>query len=80
MADSSKRTNGNSKIINRPYKCTVEITFPSKIDAQRAMDVLSVDNEVGERAVKFFTLLPPRQRQEGDDDKKNFIIDSILEM
>ena len=74
-SDLSKGTNGNSKNINRPCKCTVEITFPSKRDAQRAMDVLSVDKEVGDRAAKFFTLIPPRQ-----GDEEGSITDSILEM
>lgn len=30
----------------RPYKCTIDIAFPNLVDAQRAYDVLSVDEEI----------------------------------
>jgi len=34
------------------YKCSIEIKFPTDLLAQHAMDVLSVDEEIGDRVTK----------------------------
>ena len=34
------------------YKCTIEINFPSLLQAQSACEVLSVDEEIGDRVIK----------------------------
>ena len=65
-------TNSKNNIINRPYECTVEITFLSRIDAQRAIDALSMDSKVSECATKYFKFLPC--------DEENETFNSILEM
>ena len=38
----------------RPYKCQVDVTFSTFTEAKRAMDVLSVDGELGDKVVKKF--------------------------
>lgn len=42
----------------RPYKAQVEVTFPTPTQAKHAMDVLSVDGELGDKVVKTFTIAP----------------------
>ena len=34
------------------YKCSIEIKFPTDLQAQHAMEVLSVDEEIGDRVTK----------------------------
>lgn len=41
----------------RPYKCVVDVAFDSPTQAKHAMDVLSVDGELGEKVVKNFALV-----------------------
>lgn len=50
----------------RPYKCKVEVTFASPDQAKHAMDVLSVDGELGDKVVKNFALIPAEDGSEGD--------------
>lgn len=38
------------------YKCSIDIEFPSSKYAQNALDVLSVDEEIGQRITKSFLL------------------------
>jgi len=38
------------------YKCSIDIQFPSPLHAQYALDVLSVDEEIGEKVSKSFEL------------------------
>ena len=45
-----------SKPISRPYQCQVDITFPSSVDAERAYQVLSVDDEIGNRITKDYSI------------------------
>ena len=42
----------------RPYKAQVEVTFPTPTQAKHAMDVLSVDGELGDKVVKTFAIIP----------------------
>jgi len=42
---------------NKPYKCEIDITFPTKQHAQQCMDVLSVDDEIGDRVYKSFSVI-----------------------
>lgn len=42
---------------NKPYKCEIDITFPTKQHAQQCMDVLSVDDEIGDRVCKSFSVI-----------------------
>jgi len=48
----------------RPYKAQVEVIFPTPTQAKHAMDVLSVDGELGDKVVKTFAIAPST---EGDD-------------
>ena len=41
----------------RPYKCEVDVEFPTVSHARRARDVLSVDKEIGDRTVRTLTLV-----------------------
>ena len=34
------------------YKCAIEINFPSAEDAVNALEVLQVDDEIGDRVIK----------------------------
>lgn len=43
--------------IDRPYKCQIQIKFPHVEDATRALQVLEVDEEIGNRVVKNLSLL-----------------------
>jgi hypothetical protein len=49
----------------RPYKAQVEVTFPTPTQAKHAMDVLSVDGELGNKVVKTFAIVPSG---EGNDE------------
>ena len=49
----------------KPYKCTIEINFPKALHAQHAMEVLGVDEEIGNRVTKSFAVVG-----EGDQDSK----------
>lgn len=40
----------------RPYKAQVEVTFPTPTQAKHAMDVLSVDGELGDKVIKTFAI------------------------
>ena len=44
------------RIMYRPYKCEVDVQFPTAIDAKRACEVLSVDDEIGNRVTKQFSI------------------------
>ena len=54
----------------RPYKAQVEVTFPTPTQAKHAMDVLSVDGELGDKVVKTFAIAPST----GGDDKSGVIM------
>uniref|UniRef100_A0A7S2SBC7 Uncharacterized protein n=1 Tax=Eucampia antarctica TaxID=49252 RepID=A0A7S2SBC7_9STRA len=41
----------------RQYKCDIDIALPSTAHAYRAKDVLSVDQEIGDKAIKTFRIL-----------------------
>jgi len=41
----------------KPYKCEIDITFPKRKHAQQCMDVLSVDDEIGDRVCKSFSVV-----------------------
>jgi len=51
--NNANDTNDN----NKPYKCEIDITFPTKQHAQQCMDVLSVDDEIGDRVCKSFSVI-----------------------
>jgi len=54
----------------RPYKCQMDIAFPSALDSKRAMDVLSVDEEIsGDRVVKTYSVISSG----GDGGEKNVL-------
>ena len=36
----------------QPYKCSIEIKFPSALHAKNAKEVLEVDREIGDRVTK----------------------------
>jgi hypothetical protein len=40
----------------KPYKCTIEINFSEPLHAQHAMEVLNVDEEIGNRVTKSFAV------------------------
>ncbi len=44
-------------MIQRPYKCDIDIAFPSNKHAVDAKNVLSVDQEIGDKADKTFQIL-----------------------
>ena len=50
----SQSQNANKELITHPYKCEVDVTFPNDIDTKRAFEVLSVDDEIGNRVKKEF--------------------------
>ena len=49
----------------RPYKAQVEVIFPTPTQAKHAMDVLSVDGELGDKVIKTFAIAPST---EGEDE------------
>ena len=51
----------------KPYHCTIEINFAEPLHAKHAMEVLSVDEEIGNRVTKSFAV------GEGDQDSKLFV-------
>mmetsp|Transcript_28733 Transcript_28733/g.52516 ORF Transcript_28733/g.52516 Transcript_28733/m.52516 type:complete len:111 (-) Transcript_28733:399-731(-) len=66
---------------SHPYKCEVDITFPTARHAKTCMDVLSVDDEIGDRVVKSFELVSIGQAagsatsvQSNNDDIKDFAV------
>ena len=44
-------------MIDRPYKCKVDIALPSPVYAQHIKDVISVDGELGNKIVKSFSIV-----------------------
>ena len=58
-----------TEMIQRPYKCDIDITFPSNKHAMDAKNVLSVDQEIGDKAEKTFEIL-----QNSTDETKNNIL------
>ena len=60
----------NQAADRRPYKAQVEVTFPTPTQAKHAMDVLSVDGELGDKVVKTFAVAPST----GGDDKSGVIM------
>jgi hypothetical protein len=40
-----------------PYACEIDITFPTALIAEQARDVMQVDKELGDRVTKSFSLL-----------------------
>lgn len=50
--------------IERPYKCQIDLALPTATHAQHLRDVLSVDGELGNKIVKFFSV--ERASKEGD--------------
>ena len=49
----------------RPYKAQVEVTFPTPTQAKHAMDVLSVDGELGDKVIKTFAIVPSAESGDG---------------
>lgn len=49
----------------RPYKAQVEVTFPTPTQAKHAMDVLSVDGELGDKVIKTFAIVPSTESGDG---------------
>ena len=49
----------------RPYKAQVEVTFPTPTQAKHAMDVLSVDGELGDKVIKTFAIVPSAESDDG---------------
>jgi hypothetical protein len=41
-----------------PYTCDLEISFPTASHAEIVKKTLEVDREIGDRAVKTFSLMP----------------------
>eukprot|EP00558_Chaetoceros_sp_UNC1202_P006974 CAMPEP_0197241340 /NCGR_PEP_ID=MMETSP1429-20130617/7401_1 /TAXON_ID=49237 /ORGANISM="Chaetoceros sp., Strain UNC1202" /LENGTH=91 /DNA_ID=CAMNT_0042701161 /DNA_START=373 /DNA_END=648 /DNA_ORIENTATION=+ len=41
---------------DEPYKCSIDIQFLTRLHAQNAMDVLSVDKEIGDRVTKILAV------------------------
>lgn len=50
------RTKSINDTTTAPYQCEVELRFPSNHVAQMAKDVLSVDEEVGDKTWKTFSI------------------------
>jgi len=50
----------------RPYKCVVDVVFDSPTRAKHAMDVLSVDGELGDKVVKNFAIVSSEGGSEDD--------------
>ena len=44
----------NEKIIERPYQCQLDISFPTSQQALHAKEVLEVDGEIGDQITKSF--------------------------
>jgi hypothetical protein len=56
--------------LQRPYKCEIDIAFPSELFCKYTKDVLSVDEEInGEKVVKTFSLVSSNQH----DGKLNIL-------
>jgi len=51
-----------------PYKCEIEVTFPSPVQARRAKSVLEVDGELGDKVIKTFSLSKSTQASSMDSD------------
>lgn len=51
------------------YSCEIEVTFPTARHAQQVLQVLQVDQEIGERATKTLSLFSAgKGNGEGDGD------------
>lgn len=57
--------------ISRPYKSTVHIALPSIQYAQHLKDVVAVDEEVSNKVVKSFSIVPSREVDGSDVDRGN---------
>ena len=55
-------------MMQRPYKCTVQLALPSNQYAQHLKDVISVDKEISDKVVKSFSIVraPPSDRKAVD--------------
>lgn len=57
LSTPSPSSNDNQSTNNNEnYKCFVEIQFPTTTCAQQALEVLSVDQEIGDRVVKTLSV------------------------
>ena len=56
MPQAPIKTKKNEASIERPFKCEVDVSFPTAIDAKRAFEVLSVDDEIGNRVKKEYVI------------------------
>lgn len=60
--------------IEYPYVCQIDVSFPNSLDAKRAMQVLQVDKEPGNRVVKSFSLINKNESSSSDDDDDAVVI------
>ena len=51
--------------IDRPYKCKVDLALPTPIYAQHLKDALSVDGELGNKIVKYFSVVRVSEDEHG---------------
>mmetsp|Transcript_13092 Transcript_13092/g.22261 ORF Transcript_13092/g.22261 Transcript_13092/m.22261 type:complete len:135 (-) Transcript_13092:63-467(-) len=56
-AENLKKKDGNNEDAH-PYKCQIDIALPSESCAMNVKSVLEVDQEIGDRVKKSFTLTP----------------------
>ena len=64
MEDTGGGSLSNLTEDRRPYKCQVDVKFPSQTQAKRAVEVISVDGELGDKVVKTFSLVAADERSE----------------
>ena len=64
MEDTGGGSLSNLTEDRRPYKCQVDVKFPSQTQAKRAGEVISVDGELGDKVVKTFSLVAADERSE----------------
>ena len=63
--EESSRVKMNEIPDPRPYKAQVVVTFPTPTQAKHAMDVLSVDGELGNKVIKTFAIVPSTESGDG---------------
>ena len=61
--------NDADNTLQRPYKCTIRISLPSNQYAQYLMDVISVDKEISNKVVKYFSVVTGRDHNIDDSSE-----------
>ncbi|MGK3758557.1 MAG: hypothetical protein ACI8RD_010872 [Bacillariaceae sp.] len=67
IATATATTATKEDIRDRIHACEIEITFPTNLQAEQALQILQVDKEPTERASKSFHLVKTKEDEEGKE-------------